>query len=109
MDKVAELPDGRVLYYAGERFTDPGYYLGYPEGEGGTMHKVALTAIDPGAQHDAVFEVFPSEDGFRWRLKSGNGEVVAQSEGYTTKEHAREGAVAVWRIAGKARIDTTAE
>lgn len=35
------------------------------------------------------FEVYQSrDDQYRWRLKASNGEVVAVSEGYTTKYNA---------------------
>jgi uncharacterized protein YegP (UPF0339 family) len=40
----------------------------------------------------AQYEVFPDKAGeWRWRLRAGNGEIVAQSEGYSSKEHARDG------------------
>jgi uncharacterized protein len=36
------------------------------------------------------FEIFlDSQKQYRWRFRSGNGEIVAQSEGYTTKAAAR--------------------
>lgn len=39
------------------------------------------------------FEVFEdASGGFRWRLKATNGEVVAQSERYSTKSNAQRGA-----------------
>lgn len=33
----------------------------------------------------AKWEVYASKNGYRWRLKAGNGEVVATGEEYTTK------------------------
>lgn len=111
MDLVCELPDGRPLYHAPEgAFESPGFYTLDADGKQVKCELVvagddADTPTPP--QHGAVFEVFPSEDGYRWRLKAANGEVIAQSEGYGTKEHAAEGAEAVWRAAGTARIDTT--
>lgn len=46
----------------------------------------------------ARYEVIPGNDGrYYWHLKSGNGEIVAQSEGYETEEHAREGIEAAER------------
>lgn len=42
-------------------------------------------------------EVFKSLDGWRWRLRATNGEIVAQSEGYPTKENALRGASALKR------------
>lgn len=39
------------------------------------------------------FEIYIDAQGeYRWRLKAANGEVVAQSEGYTTRESAHESA-----------------
>ena len=39
------------------------------------------------------FEIYIDASGeYRWRLKAGNGEVVAQSEGYTTREAAHASA-----------------
>jgi uncharacterized protein YegP (UPF0339 family) len=52
----------------------------------------------------AKFEVYTSSNGeYRWRLKSGNGQVIATSgEGYTTKDSALNGIDAVKRDAGTA-------
>lgn len=50
------------------------------------------------------FEVFQSKNGYRWRLKAGNGEVVATGEEYTTKESAKKGCEAVQRAAANAEI-----
>lgn len=46
------------------------------------------------------FEVYKSKDAldWRWRLVAGNGEIVAQSEGYTSRQHARAGLEAVKSI-----------
>jgi len=39
------------------------------------------------------FEIFEDAQGeFRWRLKAANGEVVASSEGYSTREAAHASA-----------------
>lgn len=40
----------------------------------------------------ASFEMFESKDGWRWRLRARNGEVVAASEAYTRAEDAGRGA-----------------
>jgi uncharacterized protein YegP (UPF0339 family) len=40
-----------------------------------------------------------------WVLKAGNGETIAQSETYTTKSAARNGADSVKRNAGDASVD----
>ncbi|MDD3183644.1 MAG: YegP family protein [Alphaproteobacteria bacterium] len=52
-----------------------------------------------------MFEVFKATNGnFYWRLKSTNGEIICQSEGYTTKQNALNGIDAVKRIAVGAPI-----
>jgi uncharacterized protein YegP (UPF0339 family) len=51
------------------------------------------------------FEVYEDKSGkFRFRLKAGNGEVVAQGEAYETKDGARNGCEAVQRAAAGASI-----
>lgn len=52
----------------------------------------------------AKFEVYPSSKGWRWRLKAGNGEVVATGEEYTTKDGAMRGCEAVVRAAESADV-----
>jgi uncharacterized protein YegP (UPF0339 family) len=38
------------------------------------------------------FEIYKdSADQFRWRLKVSNGEIIATSEGYTTRDNAKNG------------------
>jgi uncharacterized protein YegP (UPF0339 family) len=42
-------------------------------------------------------EYYQGEDGqYYWRAKSGNGEIVAFGEGYTTKSDAKEAATGVF-------------
>jgi uncharacterized protein YegP (UPF0339 family) len=51
------------------------------------------------------FEVYTDGDGkFRFRLKAGNGEVVATGQAYTTLAGARKGCEAVQRAADGAQI-----
>ena len=51
------------------------------------------------------FEIYYSQgNDWRWRLKASNGEIIAVSEGYSTKFGARYGAEAVKRNAGVAII-----
>jgi len=51
------------------------------------------------------FEVYQDRAGnYRWRLKAVNGEIVAVSEGYTTRSGAKISAEAVKRIAFSAVI-----
>lgn len=55
------------------------------------------------------FEVYEDKAGkFRFRLKAGNGEVVATGEAYETKAAAKKGTEAVQRAAdGAALVDLT--
>jgi uncharacterized protein len=50
------------------------------------------------------FEVYKGKDGFRWRLKAGNGEIVATGESYPTKAGAIKGTEAVQRAAASASV-----
>ncbi|ANY10884.1 MULTISPECIES: YegP family protein [Pseudonocardia] len=51
------------------------------------------------------FEVYKDRAGkFRFRLKAGNGEVVASGEAYETKAGAHKGCEAVQRAAADATI-----
>jgi len=52
----------------------------------------------------AKFEIFETGNGYRWRLKAGNGEVVAGGDEYATKEGAKRGCDAVRRAADDADI-----
>ena len=53
------------------------------------------------------FEVYQSKSGYRWRLKAGNGEIVAIGEEYSTKEGAKHGCEAVRRAAADAEVVDT--
>jgi uncharacterized protein YegP (UPF0339 family) len=57
----------------------------------------------------AKFEVYKDKKGqFRWRLKAGNNEVIATSEGYTTKSACLKGIESVKKNAPKAEtLDQT--
>lgn len=47
--------------------------------------------------------VFRGKDGlWYWHLMADNDQIIAQSEGYSTKEHAAEGAQNAKRDAGEA-------
>jgi uncharacterized protein YegP (UPF0339 family) len=51
------------------------------------------------------FEVYQDKGGsYRFRLKAGNGEVVATGQGYTTMAGAKEGCAAVQRAADGAAV-----
>src|SRR5689334_2967619 len=52
-----------------------------------------------------TFEIYKDRRGeYRFRLKSRNGEVVAQGESYPTKAHAKRGIAAVQRAAADAKV-----
>ncbi len=52
------------------------------------------------------FEVFKdAKEEFRFRLKAPNGEIIATSEGYTTKAACLNGIESVKKNAPKARIE----
>lgn len=55
------------------------------------------------------FEVYQDKAGkYRWRLKAGNGEIVASGESYETKAAAVKGTESVQRAAGDATtVDLT--
>lgn len=57
----------------------------------------------------AKFELFKGENGnYYFRLKAENGEIIARSEGYTTKQGAQNGIAAVKRCAPVAHtVDLT--
>ncbi len=50
------------------------------------------------------FEIYQSGAGFRWRLRAGNGEIVATGEEYSTKDGAKRGCDAVCRAATEAEV-----
>jgi uncharacterized protein YegP (UPF0339 family) len=56
----------------------------------------------------AKFEVYKGTSGdFRFRLKAANGKVVAQGQGYKTKEACRKGIESIKRNAkGATVVDT---
>ena len=52
------------------------------------------------------FEVYEDKAGkYRFRLKAGNGEVVAQGEAYESRDGAHRGCEAVQRAAAGATIE----
>ena len=52
-----------------------------------------------------TFEVYEDTAGkFRFRLKAGNGEIVAVGEAYDTQASAKEGCAAVQRAADGASV-----
>ena len=52
-----------------------------------------------------TFEVYPDKAGkYRFRLKAGNGEIVAVGEAYESKQNALRGVEAVQRAAADASV-----
>jgi uncharacterized protein YegP (UPF0339 family) len=52
------------------------------------------------------FELYEDKSGgFRFRLKAGNGEIIASSESYKTKAAAENGIESVKKNAGDAAVD----
>lgn len=53
----------------------------------------------------AIIEVYPGRNGgFRWRVLGGNGEPMAASEHYPTRQHAQRGAEALIQAIVDARL-----
>jgi len=52
----------------------------------------------------AKFEVFESKGEFRFRLKASNGQIVAQSQGYTTKAACLNGIKSIKKNAATAAV-----
>ncbi|GAA0942964.1 YegP family protein [Kribbella koreensis] len=52
------------------------------------------------------FELYEDKSGgFRFRLKAGNGEIIAVSESYKSKDSALNGIESVKKNAGDAKVD----
>lgn len=51
------------------------------------------------------FEIYQSGTQYRWRLKDGNGEIIASGEGYATRANAQRGAENVKSTAPNAIIE----
>ena len=50
------------------------------------------------------FEIYPSTDGYRWRLRAGNGEIIAVGEAYTRRKDATRSCEAVRDNAASAGV-----
>lgn len=56
------------------------------------------------------FEIYQSSNGeYRFRLKAGNAEIIATSEGYTSKASAKNGIESVQNNAPGATVDDLTE
>jgi len=52
------------------------------------------------------FELYQDKGGkFRFRLKAGNGEIIASSEGYNSKASAKNGIASVQKNAATAQVE----
>lgn len=52
------------------------------------------------------FELYKDKGGkFRFRLKAGNGQIIASSEAYTTKKAAENGIASIRKNAPDAKLD----
>jgi uncharacterized protein YegP (UPF0339 family) len=51
------------------------------------------------------FEVYKSAERYRWRLKAGNGEIIASGEAYESKAAAKAGVESVRRNAADATVE----
>lgn len=64
-----------------------------------------LEKTEKGRLMAGKFELYTDKSGeYRFRLKSGNGEVIATSEGYSSKSAALNGIDSVRRIAADAEV-----
>jgi hypothetical protein len=53
----------------------------------------------------AKFEIFKGKDGdFRFRLKAANGQVIAQGQGYKSKDACSKGIESIKKNAPKAKV-----
>ena len=61
---------------------------------------------DQGGRHGWEVRALPGQDGaYRFRLKAGNGEIIAVSESYTSKAGTRNGIESVKTNAPTATVD----
>lgn len=59
-----------------------------------------------GVSMAAKFEVYQDKKGeYRFRLKAGNGEVIASSEGYSSKQACLQGIESVKKNAADAKVE----
>lgn len=64
------------------------------------------TVVEPAAATNPKFEVYTDKAGeFRFRLKARNGEIIAASEGYTSKASCLNGVESVRKNAADAQVE----
>ncbi|MGV9263081.1 YegP family protein [Kitasatospora sp. NPDC003701] len=64
-----------------------------------------MRPVEEVARMAGKFEVYEDAGGkYRFRLKAGNGEIVATGQGYASKEAAHKGVDAVRRAAADASV-----
>jgi uncharacterized protein YegP (UPF0339 family) len=49
-------------------------------------------------------EIYRSRDGYRWRLRAGNGQIVASGESHIQRSDARRAWATVKRLAPHAKV-----
>jgi len=54
-----------------------------------------------------IVELFEGDDGWRWRMRGRNGEILATSEAYSSEAKARETASALVADLGDVALSTT--
>jgi uncharacterized protein YegP (UPF0339 family) len=59
------------------------------------------------ADRKAVFEIYPSGNEYRWRLKAANGEPVASGEGYASKANAKRAVESIRDMVKDATVEET--
>ncbi len=57
------------------------------------------------AVRTAVLEIYPSGRQDRWRLRAGNGEIVASGESYVTRYGGHQAVETIKRLALTARVE----
>jgi hypothetical protein len=67
--------------------------------------RIACTELTKLGETMGTFEVYRDRSGnYRWRLRAGNGEIIASSEGYSSRQSCLKGIAAVKKDAPKAKV-----
>jgi len=70
----------------------------------------AITTVTKEITMAGTFQIYKDSKGeYRFRLKAGNGEIVATGESYKTTAGVKEGIAAVQRAAAGAKIDDSTD
>ncbi len=80
--------------------------LGDASDHGQVVVRLSIESERIEARRSGEFEIYTDDDGkFRFQLKATNGEVIAESQAYTTKAAAEKGIESVRRNAYSARLE----